>query len=104
LEVTFGMTDKIDTLLHRLRAHSPGNRLDTLEADVWSRIEARKADIFFGKTWQVQLLVTCGALLLGVFIAQMTGMSVMPEPLSSEIIVLSDDSAVAPSVILEGGL
>jgi hypothetical protein len=27
----------------------------------------------------------------------------MPAPLNSEIVVLSDDSAVAPSVLLEGG-
>jgi hypothetical protein len=98
------MTDGLDKLLQRLSARSPGQGLDSLESDVRSRIEARKADSFGGKAWQVQLAVTCGSLLLGVFIAQLAGVSVMPEPLSSEIVVLSDDSAVAPSVILEGGL
>jgi hypothetical protein len=41
--------------------------------------------------------------LLGVFIAQLAGVPMMPAPLNSEIVVLSDDSAVAPSVLLEGG-
>jgi hypothetical protein len=99
------MTEKIDRLLRKLQANPSDRRLDRLEADVWSRIDAGKADIFGGKAWQVQLLVTCGAMLLGVFIAQWSGgMSLMPEPLRSEIVVLSDDSSVAPSVILEGGL
>lgn len=99
------MTEKIDRILQKLKAHPADRRLDRLEADVWSRIDAGKAEIFGGKTWQVQLLVTCGAMLLGVFIAQWSGgMSLMPEPLRSEVIVLSDDSAVAPSIILEGGL
>jgi len=47
--------------------------------------------------------VTCGALLLGLAMAQFAGLGAMPEPLSSEMIVLSDDSALAPSVRLEGG-
>lgn len=98
------MTDGLDKLLQRLSAQSPGQGLDSLESDVRSRIEARTADSLGGKAWQVQLAVTCGSLILGVFIAQLAGVSVMPEPLSSEIVVLSDDSAVAPSVILEGGL
>jgi hypothetical protein len=98
------MMDSIDKSLQRLRAAPPGYRLDRLEADVWSQIETKKADGFGGKTWQVQLAVTCGSLLLGVVISQLAGVSMMPEPLSSEIVVLSDDSAVAPSVILEGGM
>jgi hypothetical protein len=98
------MTDPIDRLLERLRAKGCEHRLDRLEADVWARIDSRKTDLFGGHAWQVQLLVICGALLLGLFVAQWTGMNVMPERLSSEMVVLSDDSAVAPSVILEGGL
>ena len=39
----------------------------------------------------------------GLAIAQLSRLKIMPEPLSSEMIVLSDDSALAPSVRLEGG-
>lgn len=98
------MADRIDELFRRLRATPVDERLDRLESAVWSRIDKQgRIDAFGGKTWQVQLAVTCGSLLLGIFIAQLTGMPMMPEPLSSEIVVLSDDSAMAPSVLLEGG-
>ena len=51
-----------------------------------------------------QLAVSCGALLLGLAVAQLAGYSLMPRPLNSELVVLSDDSAMAPSVRLEGGI
>ena len=98
------MADQVDELLNRLKAQPLDHELDRLEAGVWSRIDRRRgADIFGGRALQVQVAVTCGALLLGLAIAQFAGMGAMPEPLSSEMIVLSDDSALAPSVRLEGG-
>jgi hypothetical protein len=98
------MPDRIDELLGRLRAAPTDERLDRLESAVWSRIERQgRSDVFGGRTFVVQLAVTCGSLLLGVFIAQLAGVPMMPAPLNSEIVVLSDDSAVAPSVLLEGG-
>ncbi len=99
------MDERIDHGLHRLRAAAPTARLERLEADVWSRIDAKgRWDVFGGRTLQVQLLVTCAALLLGVAVAQWAGSNLMPRGLNSEIVVLSDDSAMAPSVRLEGGL
>lgn len=100
------MTDRIDDLLNKLRVQPVDKDLSRLELAVWARIDGRgRVDVFGGRAWQVQLAVTCGALLLGVLVAQLAGVSMMmPEPLSSEIVVLSDDSAVAPSVLLEGGI
>jgi hypothetical protein len=99
------MNDRIDEALNRLRDAPANDRLDRLESAVWSRIEKQSvSDVFGGRTLQVQLAVSCGALLLGVLVAQLAGVELMPMPLSSEVIVLSDDSAVAPSVLLEGGI
>ncbi len=47
--------------------------------------------------------MTCGALLLGLAVAQFASIETMAMPLHSETIVLSDDSSFAPSVLLEGG-
>jgi hypothetical protein len=96
------MTDRIDELLGRLRTVPRDHELDRLESAVFSRIDARR-DAFAGRTLQVQLAVTCGALLLGLAVAQFAGIEAMTMPLHSEIVVLSDDSALAPSVLLEGG-
>ena len=99
------MTDRVDALLSQLRASTPDRDLSRLESAVWRRIEGeKKADLFGGKLLQVQIFVTCGALLVGLFIAQFAGEIPMPMPLSSELIVLSDDSVMAPSVLLEGGI
>ena len=97
------MTHQVDEMLGRLRALPRDHELDRLESAVLSRIEAGR-DAFAGKTLQVQLVVTCGALLLGLAVAQFTGISQMAAmPLHSETVVLSDDSSFAPSVLLEGG-
>jgi len=96
------MTDRVDELLERLRSRPADHSLDRLEAGVWSRIEGAR-EVSFGRTLQVQLAVTCGALLLGLAIAKFAAVSAMPEPLMSEIVVLSDDSVLAPSVRLAGG-
>jgi hypothetical protein len=104
LEQAF-MSEQIDSLLNRLKGLAPQRDLSRLESDVWQRIESgRNADLFGGRTLQVQLAVSCGALLVGLAIAQIAGYGPMPRPLNSEMVVLSDDSALAPSVRLEGGI
>lgn len=98
------MTERLDALLSRLKAAPPDHDLSRLESAVWHRIEREKrTDVFGGRTFQVQLAVTCGALFLGLLMSQVAGYEVMPRPLTSEMVVLSDDSAMAPSVRLEGG-
>lgn len=95
----------IDELLNRLKTTQVDRNLDRLESAVFARLDTKaQQDIFGGRTLQVQLAVSCAALLLGLLVAQFTGVSIMPMPLNSETIVLSDDSAMAPSVRLEGGV
>jgi hypothetical protein len=99
------MTDRIDELLNRLKSAPADRDLSRLEAAVWSRVDRRsRSDVFGGRGLQVQLAVSCGALLLGLAIAHFAGYGFMPRPLNSELVVLSDDSAMAPSVRLEGGI
>ena len=99
------MSGHIDFLLHRLKAAPVDRDLSRVESDVWRRIDAKRgADMFGGHTLQVQLAVTCAALFVGLAIAQLAGYGPMPRPLNSELVVLSDDSAMAPSVRLEGGI
>ena len=96
------MTHTVDELLGKLKALPRDHELDRLEAAVLSKIEAQ-SDGFPGNTLKVQLAVTCGALLLGLAVAQFTSAETMAAPLHSETVVLSDDSSFAPSVLLEGG-
>lgn len=99
------MTDRIDVLLNQLKATPIDRDLSRLEVQVWQQVDGAKgADLFGGRALQVQLAVSCGALLLGLAIAQFAGYGPMPQPLNSEMVVLSDDSAMAPSVRLEGGI
>lgn len=99
------MSDRIDTLLRQLKSAPMDRDLSRLEATVWNRIDRqRRTDLFGGRAFQVQLAVSCGALLLGLAIAHVAGNGFMPQPLNSELVVLSDDSALAPSVRLEGGI
>jgi hypothetical protein len=99
------MTDRIDALLSRLKSAPLDRDLSRLESQVWERIDRTKgADLFGGRAFQVQLAVSCGALLLGLAIAQVAGYGPMPRPLNSEMVVLSDDGAMAPSERLEGGI
>jgi hypothetical protein len=99
------MTERLDALLNRLKSAPPDHDLARLEGAVLSRIGREgRGDVFGGRTLQVQFAVTCGALLLGLAVAELAGSGLMPRPLNSELIVLSDDSAMAPSVRLEGGI
>jgi hypothetical protein len=99
------MTERLDALLQELKSAPADHDLTRLEGTVLNRIgRESRGDVFGGRTLQVQLAVTCGALLLGLAVAQVAGSGLMPRPLNSELIVLSDDSAMAPSVRLEGGI
>jgi len=99
------MPDRLDKLLNQLKALPPDRPLDRLESAVFKRIDKKSsADIFGGRALQIQVAVTCGALLLGLMSAKVAGLAAMPSPLLSELVVLSDDSVLAPSVRLEGGL
>ena len=99
------MTERLDALLHELKSAPADHDLARLEGTVLNRIgQESRGDVFGGRTLQVQLAVTCGALLLGLAVTQVAGSGLMPRPLNSELIVLSDDSAMAPSVRLEGGI
>jgi len=98
------MSDPIDSLLHRLKTVPLDKDLSRVESDVWRRIDSSKhGDVFGGHALQVQLAVSCAALVVGLAIAQLAGYDPMPRPLNSELVVLSDDGAMAPSVRLEGG-
>jgi|SRR5262249_15508138 len=98
------MTHRVDELLERLKAKPIDHALDRVEAGVWARIDAGRSDVSLGRTLKMQLAVTCGALLLGLAIAKFAAVAAMPEPLMSETVVLSDDSVLAPSIRLAGGL
>ena len=100
------MSEHIDFLLHRLRAAPVDRDLSRVESEVWRRIDAKRGgDVFGGHTLQVQLAVTCAALFIGLAVAQLAGgYDPMRRALNSELVVLSDDSAMAPSVRLEGGI
>jgi len=99
------MSEPIEFLLHRLKSAPIDRDLSRVEADVRRRIDAgRSGDLFGGHTLQVQLAVTCAALFIGLAVAQLAGYDPMRRALNSELVVLSDDSAMAPSVRLEGGI
>ena len=96
------MSDHLDLLLKHLKSTPLDHDLAGLEGAVARRLH-RRAVLTPANGVKVQLAVVCGALVLGLAIAQLSRLNIMPEPLSSEMIVLSDDSALAPSVRLEGG-
>ena len=93
--------DPIDNGLGRLNAGPAGGRLDRLEADVFARLRSQRArgEMFGLRLIPVQLAVSCAALLIGLFMAQLVVSS--SAGLFSETIVLSED--IAPSIRLEGG-
>lgn len=96
------MTD-LDFLLNRL-AEAPVDRdLAGLEAGVSRRI-ARQKTAAGPAGLTIQMAVVGIALLLGLIVARVGDLTVMPSTPSSEMMVLSDDSALAPSVKLEGGI
>ena len=97
------MTDPIEKGLSTLRVAPLDCNLDDLESSVWARVEARaRADVFRGKTIQVQLAATCAALIMGLVMAEWVGHDAAP--VVSEMAVLSDAGALVPSVFLGGGV
>jgi hypothetical protein len=95
------MTD-VDILLNRL-AEAPADRdLAGLEAAVSRRIAQQKTAAAAGGL-TIQMAVVGVALLLGLIVARVGDLTITPSTPSSEMVVLSDDSALAPSVKLEGG-
>lgn len=95
------MTD-LDFLLNRLAAAPVDRDLGGLEAGVSRRIAQQKTAAAAGGL-TIQMAVVGVALLLGLIIARVGDLTAMPSSPSSEMVVLSDDSALAPSVKLEGG-
>src|SRR5258708_38471222 len=99
------MTEQLDALLNRLKSAPADHDLARLEATVLNRIGRQsRGDVFGGRTLQVQFAVTCGALLLGLAVAELAGSGLIPRPLNSGLIVPPDDRSLAPSVRLEGGV
>jgi hypothetical protein len=86
--------------LERLRAAPANARLERLEGAVLSRLRNESHSAFAGpRLIPVQLAVSCAALLIGLFMAQL--LSESSQGSFSETVVLSED--LAPSVRLEGG-
>ena len=99
------MTGRLDMLLNRLAERPLDRDLSRLDSAVWARIDAaRQSDLSGRRALTVQIAAACGALLLGLAISHFAGFSPMPRELSSELVVLSDDAQLAPSVRLEGGI
>ncbi len=93
--------DPVDFGLARLRQAKLDRDLDGVETAILGRFEQNGIDVFRGRGFQVQLAVSCGALLIGLAVAQAMGGS--QPSVRSETVVLSDDSRLAPSISLEGG-
>jgi len=97
------MSSDIDLVLKRLKSAPLDHDLSGVELAVLRRIVNQRPELSPAASLKVQLAVVCGALILGLAVAQFSRLNIMPLPLSSEMVVLSDDSALAPSVRLEGG-
>jgi len=95
------MTKGIDELLNQLAAAPEPRSLAGLEPAVWRRIESRRTAATFGGGLRLQMAVAVGALVLGVGVSgAMTG----PRgSYPSEMVVLSEDAHLAPSVAVLGG-
>ena len=76
--------------------------LDGLEAQVWSKVQARKAAAAAGGTG-VRLAVTGLALAAGLAIGVLHKASAPAQTHVAELGVLSEDGLLAPSVRLGGG-
>lgn len=96
------MAKDIDALLGELRAVSIEPRLDDLESGVWARVEAdrRERALAGGGGVRMQLAVAVAALALGAVVG---GVAAERQPGRSEMVVLSEDAGLAPSVAIEGG-
>ena len=94
----------LDHLLGELRSRGCDADLSGLETAVSGKIAREQAlRTAPDPGLKLQLAVVCLALFLGLAVAQISGYGVMAQRLNSEIVVLSDDGALAPSVKLGGG-
>jgi hypothetical protein len=91
--------DQLDDLLGALRDRPLEASLDGLEAGVWARVdEARRAQATGGV--RVQVAAALIALVLGAVVGHANADR---RPVRSEMVVLSEDAGLAPSVAVEGG-
>lgn len=90
----------LDDLLGALKANSADAALDGLEAGVWRRVEDRRRAQADGGGLRMQLAVAVAALALGAVVG---GATADRRPARSEMVVLSEDAVLAPSVAVEGG-
>ena len=97
------MPNSLDSLLGELRSRASDGELSGLEDAVSRKIAQEVLRRLPGSDLRFQIAVVCVALFLGLAVAQFSGYSAMPQRLNSEIVVLSDDGALAPSVRLGGG-
>ena len=89
------MAHNVDEMLGRLKALPRDHELDRLESAVLSPGSRPDSDAFAGKTLQVQLAVTCGALLLGLAVAQFASI----EPDGGDAAAQRDDGAVGRQLV-----
>src|SRR5579872_1687670 len=97
------MSTGLDHLLGQLRCRDANDTLPDLESAVLSRIAAERASRVPADGLKFQLAVVCTALVLGLAVAELEAISDLPQRVNSEIVVLSDDGVLAPSVRLGGG-
>jgi hypothetical protein len=97
------MATELDHLLGQLRCRDAGNDLPGLESAVLSRIAAEQASRVPAAGLKFQAAVVCTALLLGLAIAELKAITPLRAAVNSEVVVLSDDGGLAPSVRLGGG-
>jgi hypothetical protein len=91
----------LDDLFGALRAERLDASLDGLETAVWARVAAdRRAQAAAGGGLRMQLAVAVAALAMGVVVG---GVTAGRSPSRSEMVVLSEDAGLAPSVAVEGG-
>ena len=92
--------DNLDDLLGALRQRPLEASLEGLESSVWARVEQTRRAQANGGGLQVQLAVAVIALVMG---AVLGGVTADRSPVRSEMVVLSEDARLAPSVAVEGG-
>lgn len=95
------MAKDLDDLLGALKAAPMDASLDTLESGVWARVdERRRAQSQTNGGLRTQLAVAVAALLMGAVVG---GVAAERKPARSEMVVLSEDAGLTPSVAIEGG-
>lgn len=94
------MAKELDELLGALKAAPDHAALDGLEAGVWARVKARRERALAGGDLRMQFAVAVAALVMGAVVG---GVTADRTPARSEMVVLSEDASLAPSVAVEGG-